>query len=1110
MRRLCAFVVCLYWVSLTCLAADEPAFSAPALEHFEKHVRPLLAEHCLACHGPKKQEGGLRLDSRAALLKGGDSGAAVTVGKAEASLLIKAVRRTGDLQMPPESELSREQIQILQDWVTHGAAWPATESRPQVSAAELAKTHWSFQPVKDPQPPATKLTGWSKQSIDAFVLAKLEAAKLNPARMADRRTLIRRAKFDLLGLPPTPEEVAAFEADQSPEAYKNLIDKLLESPHYGERWARYWLDISRYADTKGYVFFEDKNYTWAYAYRDYVVRAFNEDLPFNRFILEQLAADQLDLGDDPRALAAMGYLTLGSHFMGNVHDQIDDRIDVVARGLLGMTLACARCHDHKYDPLSQDDYYALYGVFRSSNEPLVPPTFIKPVDSEESRKFQAEMTAREQKLDEFINRKRAEITKQSRESVTEYLMAVHAKRNQPSTENFMLITNPGGLNPAVIVRWEVALKEAKQNRDAIWTVWHRLSELADDQFAAQAPAALANVLHHTDQTQFAEPVHTAIREAFKDLQPKSMQEVAARYGTVLTGTHTRWQQMLEAAAKANQPAPERFPDDLSEALRQVLYGPRSPAVIPRSLGWGFLDLLPDRAAQGEYKKLLDAVEQWMRTGPAAPPRAMVLQDSETLYDPVVFLRGNPNRRGKPVERRFLSVLNREAKSFARGSGRLELAQAIASPDNPLTARVIVNRIWQQHFGEGLVRTPSDFGIRGEAPTHPELLDHLATNFMRQGWSIKALHRQIMSSATYQQRAEGTGAAVDPENKLLWQYPRRRLDYEATRDALLAVSGSLNPVLGGPPIDAINGVNPRRTLYGFIERLDLPTQMRTFDFPDPAASSGQRSATTVAPQALFFMNHNFVAECARRVAHRPELQALTDPKRRVQQLYAELFGRQPTAEEETLALEFVLARGLDAPTPTPWRYGYGRIDAATQRTADFTELTHWTGMRWQVGPALPDPQKGWVFIDQRGGHPAEHPDRAVIRRWISPITGKVQITGKLIHKQKAGNGVHARMISSRAGQIGEWKAHASEADFGTLTAEVQTGDTLDFVVDFAGEITHDEHESPFEIRQITDVSSGSNTAQLWNSEKDFRGGVITDRWQLLAHALLMTNEFVFID
>lgn len=1109
MLRLIVLLLCVGWLSVECRATDEQTFPAAAVESFERHVRPVLVEHCLECHGAKKQEGGLRLDSRAALLKGGDSGAAVVVGQADSSLLIKAVRRTGDLKMPPESELSRSQVEALQEWIKLGAPWPTTEPKPTVSQAELAKSHWSFQPVRDPQLPANKAAGWVKQPLDKFVLAKLESAGIAPAQMADRRTLIRRAKFDLLGLPPTPEEVAAFEADHSPDAYKNLIDKLLESPHYGERWARYWLDISRYADTKGYVFFEDKNYPWAYAYRDYVVRAFNEDLPFNRFVLEQLAADQLDLGDDPQALAAMGYLTLGSHFIGNVHDQIDDRIDVVSRGLLGLTLGCARCHDHKYDPLSQDDYYSLYGVFRSSNEPLVPPTFVKPVDSEDARKFQTEMRAREQKLDDFINRKRGEITKQSRDAVAEYLLAVHAKRNQPSTENFMLITNPGGLNPAVIVRWEVALKEAKQRRDPIWTAWHRLSELADDQFESQAPQVLAQLLNPTDAAQ-AEPVHPALREALKDLKPKSMTEVAAIYGTVLKGAHARWQELIESATKAAQPLPQRFPDDDSEALRQMLYGAQSPAVIPRSLGWGFLDLLPDRAAQGEYKKLLEAVEQWMKTGPGAPPRAMVLVDSEALYEPAVFLRGNPNRRGKPVARKFLNVLSKNPQPFAHGSGRLELAQKIASPDNPLTARVIVNRVWQYHFGEGLVRTPSDFGLRGEAPTHPELLDHLATNFLRNGWSIKTLHRLIMNSATYQQRADGTGASIDPENKLLWQYPRRRLDYEATRDALLAVSGSLDRTIGGPPVDAINGVNPRRTLYGFIERLDLPTQMRTFDFPDPAATSGQRSATTVAPQALFFMNHNFVAECARRVAHRPDVQKIAAPIDRIRHLHALLFGRQPTASEEQLALQFVTAAEATSPAATPWRYGYGRVDATTQRTEGFTELKHWTGARWQVGPALPDPQQGWVFVDRSGGHPAEHPDRAVIRRWVSPLTGKVQISGKLIHKPSPGNGVRARFISSRAGQLGEWKAHASEASFGTLTTEVQTGDTVDLVVDFAGDITHDEHESPFEIRQMEDTAAQPNTAHVWNSEKDFRGGVITDRWQLLAHALLMTNEFVFVD
>src|SRR5262245_49829188 len=345
---------------------DRPP-TAEQAEFFEKHVRPVLAENCLSCHGPKKQMSGLRLDSREAVLAGGDNGPAIRLGDPDRSPLIQAIRHQGERKMPPKKRLAAAQVDALVAWVKMGAPWPASRPIPVVEA-DVWKRHWAFQPVANPTPPNVKQTDWPRTTIDRFILSRLEAKGLRPSAAADRRTLLRRVTFDLTGLPPTPGEVAAFEADRSPDAWAKVIDRLLSAPHYGERWGRHWLDVARYADTKGYVFFEESEYPWAWTYRDYVIRAFNDDLPYDRFLVEQLAADRLVAKgqSDRRALTAMGFLTLGGRFMSNVHDILDDRLDVVTRGLLGLTVTCARCHDHKFDPIPSRDYYSLYGVFASS------------------------------------------------------------------------------------------------------------------------------------------------------------------------------------------------------------------------------------------------------------------------------------------------------------------------------------------------------------------------------------------------------------------------------------------------------------------------------------------------------------------------------------------------------------------------------------------------------------------------------------------------------------------------------------------------------------------------------------------------------------------------
>jgi hypothetical protein len=719
--------------------ADRP--SSQAIEFFESKVRPILAENCFACHGPEKQKSDLRLDSRAALLKGASGEAVIVLGDPDRSPLIKAVRHIGDTKMPPKKKLPDSAITVLADWVKMGAPWPEQIAKGSSTVAEARAHHWAFQSVRKPPLPAVRRRDWAKTPLDLFILAKLEQNGLEPAPSADRRTLIRRATLDLIGLPPTPDEVEAFVNDPAPDAWEKVIDRQLASPRYGERWGRHWLDVARYADTKGYVFQEERRYPFAYTYRDYVIRAFNDDLPYDQFVIQQLAADRLPLGEDKRPLAAMGFLTLGRRFLNSKPDIIDDRMDVVMRGLQGMTIGCARCHDHKFDPIPMRDYYSLYGVFASSIEPKDLP----------------------------------------------------------------VLTTPD-----------------------------------------PTPAYLAY-----------EKERQTLEQAVKDFEEKNKEELSKR----------------------------------------------------------------NRKFFEERRQLQNKVDKLRATHPGAPPQAMVLIDAPQPVEPVVFLRGNPNNPGPAVKRQFLEVLSGDSRQpFHDGSGRLELARAIAARDNPLTARVLVNRVWLHHFGRGLVRTPSDFGLRGDPPTHPELLDYLAWSFMEEGWSIKQLHRTILRSATYQLGTQysvlGTQPA-DPDNRLLSHQNRQRLDFEALRDSLLWASGRLDTRAGGAPVEITNApFSPRRSVYGFIDRQNLPGLFRTFDFASPDSSTPQRHTTTVPQQALFLLNGPFVVEQAKALAARPDVTAHAESGGRIAYLYHLLYGREPDAEEVALGRRFVESAGKDK-SLSPW-------------------------------------------------------------------------------------------------------------------------------------------------------------------------------------------------
>ena len=770
-------------VILSCFAsalgADEVAppagkqFSVAQYDFFEKNVRPLLVKRCYDCHsGPADEvEAGLSLESRAGVLTGGEHGPAAVAGRPEESLLIRAIGYGDELQMPPTRKLPAAEIAHLVQWVRMALPWPRrVESRAaaakEATVEEIRGSHWAFQRIRRPELPPVRDARWGTGPVDRFVRVRLEAAGLEPSPRADRVTLARRATFDLTGLPPTPQEVADFLRDRSPGAFAKLVDRLLDSPRYGERWGRHWLDVARYADTKGYAFQRERRYPFSYTYRDYVIRALNDDLPYDRFILEQLAADLLPKSGDDRMLAGLGYLTVGRKF-NRPHLDIDDQIDVVTRGLMGLTVACARCHDHKYEAIPTEDYYSLYGVFASSKEPDKLPLIGNPASSPGYEAYRREHEKLEQVVRDFLKKKHAEYI--TREGV---------------------------------------------------------------------------------------PANITVEEVARHL---------------------------------------------------------------------------DRADRNEYRKIERKVQKHEVESAVAPPRAMVLVERQKSVEPHVFVRGDPRRRGKAVPRQFLRLLSggRERRPFASKSGRLELAHAIVDPGNPLTARVMVNRVWMHHFGEPLVTTPSDFGVRSQPPSHPRLLDYLAWSFKTTGWSLKRLHRQIMLSESYQQESveRPECVAVDPENRLLWRMNRRRLEFEAMRDAVLAVSGKMDTTIGGRPTKLFTSRSTeRRTIYGFIDRQDLPNLFRVFDFANPDQTSARRPQTTVPQQALFLMNSRFIREQAEALVARAEIAAAESEAGKVEALYRILLSRRPTHRQIASSVRFLRAAASD---PTEKKAGMSPVAQLAQ-------------------------------------------------------------------------------------------------------------------------------------------------------------------------------------
>ena len=986
-------------VALPSFAADP---TKEQLDFFEGKIRPILAEHCYKCHSVEatKSKGGLTLDTADATKKGGDTGPGVVPGKPEDSMIYKAVIYTDkDLAMPPSSsggKLDAKQIADITEWIKMGAPDPRKEPAKAAKLSGLtpkAKAHWAYQPIKPytkVKLPVNKNQAWRRTPIDDFILQKLEAQKMLASPDTDAETLLRRGYFDLIGMPPSPAEVEAFVADYGRDgvgAWARVVDKLLASPHYGERWGRHWLDSARYADTIGGDFNNnnmrtDYRYANAWTYRDYVIRALNEDKPYDQFITEQLAADYLyplkPVGSASKAeiaaqsapkttpvalkpaqpmvadpfllkkktpptpkaaiaqiptapaqpqpsapppmmasdsmmmggstagggtgqemegnpnLAALGFLTVGMRF-NEPNDVINDRIDVMSKGFLGLTVACARCHDHMFDPIPQADYYSLHGIFASSAEPSD-----KPLIAESSPGLSGD-----------YDKKIAAVEKENRDiyygEVEHWLSMLQAK---PAEYLKACLLRKGRNQNAVEL--DALVQKAQLNRDFV-NYFDRSINQGSRVYGPLVKlqgVSSSNYDSELKDLQKSGRYNPLVVEALVKAAPQSSEQVLAVYNSLLTRMAPKTAGMVKAFKNATGETITGYSKDEIE----LLSGPFPLIVASKAntdwvrdsiTGW-------NNRMTGRAKFVFAKINELELTNPGAPVRAMVLLDKPNPQDSRLLLRGQKGTPGDVVPRRFLSILspNGQGESFKNGSGRLELAKAIANKDNPLTPRVLVNRVWLHHFGEGFVRTPDDLGVMSEKPSHPELIDYLASWFVDENagnWSVKRLHKFIMLSRVYQasSKTRPEYETIDPDNRLLWRANVRRLDFEAFRDSLLVMSGRLDPKMGGQPVNITD--EPyifRRSIYGYIDRGNVPELMQHFDFSDPDMPNSKRTATIVPQQSLFLMNSPMAIDVARRVVARSEFQRADNDLRRVFSLYRIMFQRQPKPDEIKIAINFV--------------------------------------------------------------------------------------------------------------------------------------------------------------------------------------------------------------
>lgn len=1118
----------------TLAQAAEPA---PAdADFFEKEVRPLLVERCLECHGEEKPKSGLKLTSRANVLKGGTRGPAVVVGESDESLLLRALRHDDDLRMPPKVKLSDKHIAVVTRWVKLGLPWPTTsgtlvQADRRFTITEKQRQFWSFQPVKSVAIPAVRDSAWPKSPVDRFILAKLEANHLVPTGPADKRTLLRRATFDLIGLPPRPDEIDAFLKDDSPQAFATVVDRLLASPQYGERWGRHWLDVVRYADARDLIQLPPpSDFREIWRYRDWVVDSFNRDLPYTDFIRLQIAGDLMPPtrpgGINKEGLIATGMLALADFVPGDVDkeqmiaDYVNDGIDVVGRAFLGLSVACARCHDHKFDPISTEDYYALAGIFFSTrlvpgpvpgNTPLVRAPLLSEKEigdikaqevADQRRRVEIELQLRTGVDREYL----AYLKPLIREQTAKYLIAAcqHRSTNTPLSD----LSKQYQLQESVLAKWveyltriekqaasrrpptlhdaatgKLAGDELKQAVDQLQRAIAVLAKRKDTEPPEKDALARASLLRlRADDPDLVKDASGRVTNLpnrsglADDAKPPTPDGGPLKTRATING-HTK--QVLRFDGRALLEAPGRVPangsifivfqnsDKASAGARLVgwedadvgkhglglmldpsgrmhaivrsngqsgdlvdtrptkgfeivviTWGPggtslfRDGAAVGTAKGIDSVSSDPgivalhiggpgsggsprfrgdvaevrvyDRQLTNDERKAVQAelhdtwfepsdpkghsrdpladlydelhsprgpfwvsaderirllspevrnrltglneeLEALRKKKPFAIPEAVVVGEGgpkgtrhEGFKDANVFVRGDHKKLGKTVPRGFPQVLTGDRlEKITAGSGRRQLADWLARSESPLVARVMVNRIWQHHFGEGLVRTPNDFGERGERPTHPELLDYLAARFVESGWSMKSMHRLILLSSTYQQNSQvrAESLAVDPENRLLGRFNRLRLDAEAIRDSLLLVSGQLDHSPGGPAFTELT--KPRRTLYLMSARTGANTSDfgRLFDRADPGSIVAQRGQSIVAPQALFFLNDPFVSAAAKALAARiggvgggstqpTSTTLMASDQARIERLYLLALGRFPTPAELDLGKQLL--------------------------------------------------------------------------------------------------------------------------------------------------------------------------------------------------------------
>ena len=846
---------------------------AARIEFFEAKIRPLLVDNCYQCHSEVEgaAEGKLLLDSAAGLRQGGTRGDAIgSKSHVDASVLWRAVSyQESDMQMPPDGKLSDEELANIRLWLSDGAADPRTKevSQEKKSLRGDAENHWAFKPPKHSETERSQQDDWSHDRIDELVFNRLHDKNLTPQKTAEPAVIFRRLCYDLTGLPPEKAELDGYLADADPEKYSKLVERLLASDAHSERMTRHWMDVVRYSDTKGYVFQEDRNYPDAYKYRDWLLRSFSQDLPFDQFVQLQLAADVLDPENQNGHHAAMGMLTLGRQFLKNQNDIADDRVDVVSRGLMALSVSCAKCHDHKYDPISTADYYSLSFAFLNSEQ--------------------------------------------------------------------------------------------------------------------------------TD----------------------------------------------------------------------------------------------------EKSKLL-------------------LRDKTDLKKTKIFERGNAHRQGPAIEPAFVKFISLSKDyPLQRGSGRIDIAEAITDPSNPLTARTYVNRVWGWMTGQPLVSTPSDFGTRCDAPVQQDVLDELAVGFIESGWSTKQLVRRIVTSKTYQQSSQydAEAASVDPQNELLWRAPRQRMDFESLRDAMLLSTDMLSAEVGGPsePIGNRSDALRRRTLYCFIDRQDLPGEFRAFDFANPDTHVAMRSQTTVPQQGLYLLNNHFVVNLAGKLASKVNLSDDSlDKAEIVRAVFRKVLIREPSDDELVQCAEFLATCDTRLPIRDEdmWTYGHAKVNLETSELSQFTPMPTFKQDHYQGGEKLPDATLGWCFLSAKGGHPGTSQQLAAVRRWTASADMQVRVSGSLAHPQKDGDGVIGWICKNGKPVTEQSKVHDNKSPIKLDSLTVEKGDTLDFIVDSNQSISSDSFEWMCEIKDVGD------STRLFRSKRMFvpPQPSPTNATQQLIQALLMTNEFCFID